>query len=169
MAKEYGIRVAGLDDAAAVTALLEASYPVLMRPAYEEATLAAALALMTTANPELLASGSYYLAASHSGQVIGCGGWTRETPGSGTVRNQVAHIRHFATHPAWTGRGIGRSIYERCESEARRAAITEFECYSSLNAARFYAALGFATVGPIEVQIRAGVTLPSVLMRRQIR
>ena len=166
--QEYLIRVAGSGDAAAVTALLNESYPLLMSQAYDKATLAAALEVMTTANPKLLASGTFYLAESRVGQVVGCGGWTREAPGSGLVHGHVAHIRHFASHPAWIGQGIARSIFALCEREARLAGIKQLECYSSLNAVGFYGALGFDSVGPIDVRIGAGVTLPSVLMRRTL-
>ncbi|MFZ0258023.1 MAG: GNAT family N-acetyltransferase [Gammaproteobacteria bacterium] len=168
MTKGYNIRVAGPSDAVAVTALLEASYPVLMSQAYDEAILTPALELMATANPSLLASGTYYLAESRIENLVGCGGWARETPGSSTVQSDVAHLRHFATHPAWTGRGIGRSIYAVCKREAHFAGIKQFECYSSLNAAGFYTALGFDNVGQIEVRIGAFLKLPGVLMRRTI-
>ncbi|MGC1952071.1 MAG: hypothetical protein WA970_05770 [Gammaproteobacteria bacterium] len=69
--QEYLIRVAGPGDAAAVTALLNESYPLLMSQAYDKATFAAALEVMTTANPKLLASGTFYLAESRVGQVVG--------------------------------------------------------------------------------------------------
>jgi N-acetylglutamate synthase-like GNAT family acetyltransferase len=168
MTKRYSIRVAEPADAEAVTALLKASYPVLMRQAYDEAILAAGLDAMTTANPKLLASGTYYLAESPIGRAVGCGGWTREAPGSSAVQSRVGHIRHFATDPAWAGLGIGRSIYAACEREARGAGVKEFTCYSSLNAAAFYAALGFENVGSIKVRLGAGVMLPGVLMRRRV-
>src|ERR1043165_1946892 len=139
----FAVRVASLADDAGVTALLQASYPLLMKPAYDAAMLVPALELMTRANPALLSSGTYYVAQSQEGMLVGCGGWTREQPGDGITNEGIGHIRHFATHPEWVRRGIGRAIYRRCEADARKAGITRFECYSSLNAELFYSALGF--------------------------
>ena len=161
------IRVATPRDSEAVGALLRESYPVLMRPAYGEA-LSAVLDVMVRANPELLASGSYYVAENEHGCVVGAGGWTRERPGDGAVEPAHAHLRHFATHPRWCRRGVARRIYERCEVRAREAGIRCLECYSSLNAVAFYASVGFETVARIDVSMGAGRSLAGVLMRHRI-
>lgn len=166
---DYDVRVATLADASGVSALLlQTSYPILMGSAYDEAVLAPALELMTKANPALLSSGTFRVAESPDGLVVGCGGWSLERPGDGTVQADLGHIRHFATHPEWTNRGIGRAIYSLCETEARSAGITCFECYSTFNAERFYSALGFESVRRIEAELGPNVVLPAVLMRRQI-
>ena len=167
MSDPLTIRVATPRDADAVGALLRDSYPVLMRPAYGEA-LSAVLDVMVRANPELLASGSYYVAESEHGRIVGAGGWTRERPGDGAVEPAHAHLRHFATHPRWCRRGVARRIYERCEVRAREAGIRCLECYSSLNAVAFYAALGFETVARIDVSMGEGRSLAGVLMRHRI-
>lgn len=161
------IRVATLGDAGAVGALLRESYPVLMRPAYGEA-LSAVLDAMVRANPALLASGSYYVAESEHGRVVGAGGWTRERPDDAAIEPSHAHLRHFATHPYWCRRGVARRIYNLCEVRAREAGIRYLECYSSLNAAAFYAALGFESVARIDVPMGEGRSLAGVLMRRRI-
>ena len=165
----YSVRAAGPDDSAAVTALLQASYPALMTPAYgDEADLVSALELMTRANEGLLRSGTYYVAQSDDGTLVGCGGWTRERPGTARVEPGLGHLRHFATHPAWTRRGVGRAIYRRCETAARAAGIEAFECYASLNAQSFYEALGFAGVRRMVIDFSPRISLPAVLMHRAI-
>lgn len=75
---EYALRVAAPGDNETVSALLSASYKRLLVPDYEPCILAAALPLMTRANPRLLESGTYYVAVTASGTIIGCGGWTVE-------------------------------------------------------------------------------------------
>jgi N-acetylglutamate synthase-like GNAT family acetyltransferase len=165
---EYEIRVAGLEDAAAVDRLLQESYPKLMASSYDEELLAPALAVMTRANPSLLGSGTYYVAELSTGMLVGCGGWTRERPGAGTVEAHVGHVRHFAVHPGWTRRGIGRAIYGLCERAARAVGATAFECYSSLNAEEFYRALDFKRIREIDLELQPRVTLRAVLMRRDI-
>lgn len=165
---DHEIRVAQPADAAAVGELLELSYPALMASAYAPESLAPALGLITRANPALLGSGTYYVAQTPAGMLVGCGGWTPEQPGTGSVAPHVAHLRHFATHPEWIRRGVGRAIYRLCEAGARSAGVRTLECYSSLNGEKFYATLGFARVREIDAELRGGVTLRSVLMRREL-
>jgi GNAT superfamily N-acetyltransferase len=81
-----------------------------MKAGYDAFFLSAALPLMTRANPTLLQSGTYYLSETQDGTIIGCGGWTFERPGGGEVVPGLVHIRHFATHPDWIGRGIGTAL-----------------------------------------------------------
>lgn len=178
MTGDFTLRTARLEDKAAVTALLKASYPVLMAPSYDTETLPEALRLMTRAQPRLLRSGSFYVAepadGSTAGQniadrnIIGCGGWSRESPVTGKATGTLGHIRHFGTHPDWTGRGVGRAIFDLCAAQARDAGITEFECCSSLNAEGFYARLGFTAVGRMDFPLRRHRVFPGVLMRRGI-
>jgi N-acetylglutamate synthase-like GNAT family acetyltransferase len=138
----YEVRVARPEDAEGVGKLLQASYPVLLASAYDAQSLVPAMKLLTRANPKLLGSGTYYL-AEDAGVVVGCGGWTRDRPGEGTVEPHLGHLRHFGTHPGWVRRGVGRAIYGTCEASAREVGVTVFECYSSLNAEGFYRSLDF--------------------------
>jgi len=162
------IRPAIVADTAAIEALLRASYPDLMRGAYPEAVLKQALPLMIRANPSLIASGRYHVALGDAGDIIASGGWSLERPGSGDVVPGLAHIRHFAVHPGHLRRGLARAIFERCHMEAAAAGAERFECYASLNAAPFYAALGFQEIGPFPVELRPGLIFPSLLMVRPI-
>ena len=168
MDSPYELRIATPHDAEAVSELLRASYPRLMRSAYDEDVLAPALELMTKANPSLLDSGTYYLAELATGLLVGCGGWTRERPGTKTVEPGLGHVRHFAVHPDWTRGGIGRAILAFCERTARAAGVTTFECYSSLNAEKFYLALGFVRIREMDIELKPPLVLRGVLMRRNL-
>ncbi len=167
MSGTISIRLAEPDDAAAVTAVLKASYPKLMGPAYDPQVLQRALPFMAKAQPILLTSGRYYVAQAGSA-LVGCGGWSLETPGTEEKASGVGHIRHFATNPDWTGLGIARSIYAKCEEQARAAGVTRFECYSTLNGELFYAALGFSRIKRIEIPMGPDVMLPAIHMSRPI-
>jgi GNAT superfamily N-acetyltransferase len=164
----HSIRVARPADSDAVGALLLASYSILLAAHYDSGALCRALPFMTRANPTLLACGTYYIAERESGSLVGCGGWTIARPGSGEIIEGEAYIRHVATHPEWVGRGIGTSILARCFSEARQLSIRKLHCFSTLNAEPFYRASGFETIGPIDVQLGPSVTLPGVLMSREL-
>lgn len=165
MSVQISIRAAHAQDAVAVENVLSNSYPPLMSGAYAADILARVLPRMTRAHPKLLGSGTYLLAETEE-QAVGCGGWSLVAPGTTQTQPGVAHIRHFATAREWIGKGIGRAIYDRCETQARAAGVELFECYSSLNGEAFYAALGFQRVGIIEVPIGPDLMLPSVHMSR---
>jgi len=156
------VRVATPGDEAAVGKLLAATYPRLMAPGYEPDVLAAALPAMIKANPALLASGTYYLAETPEGAVVGCGGWTHDRPGGASPETDASppsdaagHIRHFATHPDWLRQGIGRKLFERCAADAVSDGVRRFECYASLVAVAFYARMGFSVVGPRSIPLGA--------------
>ena len=169
MSCEFAVRTATPEDKAKVSELLTAAYPLLLPPSYDASVLAAALPVMTQANPTLLVADTYYLAETAEARTIGCGGWTRERPGEGSVAPGLGHIRHFGTHPEWLGRGVGRAIYRHCEERARTAGVQRFECYASLNAEGFYAALGFKSLRPIEIPIKPpDAVFPAILMARPI-
>lgn len=160
----FEYRVAVPEDEMAVTGLLKECYPSLMAAAYEAALLAAALPVMTQASPSLLSSGTYYVALTGTDQLVGCGGWTKEQPGTGAIEPGLGHIRHFGTHPAYVNLGIGRRIFDRCRADAAAKGIRRFEVYSSLNAEEFYAKLGFRRVHTVDLPMGSALNLPAILM-----
>lgn len=161
------IRAAHPDDAAAVTEILARAYPTLMAPSYAADVLALALPAMTKANPELLASGTYYV-AEDAGGLFGCGGWTAEEPGSRTIEGRLAHLRHFATDPDMARRGIGRLIFGRCAFDAMGQGMTRFQAFAGLNAEPFYQSLGLSRLKVIDVQLGPTIKLSAVLMEGTI-
>jgi N-acetylglutamate synthase-like GNAT family acetyltransferase len=167
-ARSFSIRIANPTDSDAVSAVLAASYSELLTACYDSDLLIQALPHFSKANPTLLACGTYYVAATEPGDLVGCGGWTAEKPGSGEIIEGEAHIRHFATHPEWTRHGIGSALLGRCISDARSIGIRKMHCLSTLNAEHFYRAGGFDTLGPIDVQVGSSLIFPAVLMIRQI-
>ncbi|MFL6844576.1 MAG: GNAT family N-acetyltransferase [Allosphingosinicella sp.] len=162
------LRVATPGDHDAVATVLGASFPALWAGVYPPELLASALPFTTRPHPPLLASGRYYLVESEAGAPAGCGGWSGHPPGSEEADFRRAHIRHFATHPDFIRRGVGRLLYERCEADARAVGFRTLECYSSLNGEAFYVALGFRRLEAIEVPMPGGIGFPSVRMERPI-
>lgn len=157
------------DDAAAVSRLLERSYGELMAGHYPAHLLASALPFITKANPALLESGRYALIEDEDGALLAAGGWSAERPGSREVEAGLAHIRHFAVHPAKVRYGLGRRLYDWCATAARDRAFTRFECHSSRNAETFYAALGFKRVGERPIALAPDVVIPAIVMTKEIR
>jgi len=164
MPAQYNLRLAVPDDAAAVTALLKATYPVSLAGCCDAGILAAALPLMTEAKLPLLSSGTFYLVETIDGTLVGCGGWTAAHPGTGKVAAGLAHIRHFATHPDHARRGVGRMLMTKCLEAARRSGIQQIECLATPVAEAFYRAVGFAVIGPVNVPMSLGLFFPAIQM-----
>jgi GNAT superfamily N-acetyltransferase len=158
------LRIATPDDAEAINVLLTVSYPVLLAEVYDPVTLAVALPRMTVAQPRLLASGTYYVVERTEGGLAGCGGWSHEAPGSATIEDGVAHLRHFATHPGCLRQGIGRSILARCAQAAGRQGVSRFCVFSTLSAEPFYASAGLRRVKLVDVSMGPGAMVPAVAM-----
>jgi GNAT superfamily N-acetyltransferase len=161
------VRVATADDRDMLSELLAASYATL-KGSYDPHGLDAALPHISTANPKLLSSGTYYV-AEIDGVAAGCGGWTVEKPGSGEIVEGVGHIRHFATHPVYLRQGVAARLLEHCLAEARGAGIRSMMSQSTLPAEKFYASAGFQRIGFIEVEMGPDLMLPAIEMRLELR
>lgn len=161
----WRLRLAVPEDASEIDRLLERSYPVLMGQSYAPETFAAALPWLTRANPGLLASGTYFVVQDGTSErLLGCGGWTRETPGTKEITPGLAHLRHFATDPAFARQGIGRAIFDECRPGALRAGARLFHAFSSPNAVPFYRSLGLVPIGQKELSFAPSVSLPAIVM-----
>jgi N-acetylglutamate synthase-like GNAT family acetyltransferase len=167
VAKQFFIRTARIDDASAVSDLLQASYTEQLASCYSPEVLAKALPLMVKANPRLLSSGTYYVAQAEN-ELVGCGGWSAEAPGSSVIKEGLAHIRHVGTHPGWLRHGIARGILLHCFREAARAGMASLECQSTFVAVNFYVAMGFSVVEPREMKLAPNVSIDGVLLRREL-
>ncbi len=162
------IRPAVPEDASAVEAVSKASYEHHFPAAYDAEVLHVVLPIITKANGSLLQSGRFFVAETAEGAVVGCGGWSEERPGTRERDSETAHLRHFAVGPSAGGAGVGRQIFEACHQQAQNAGLTRLEVWSSLNAARFYARMGFAETGPRTAMIAGTLPFPSIEMHRNI-
>ncbi len=166
---EITIRTASTEDREILSALIAAAYGKLAEGGhYDQRSLGVALPAMSRANPKLLESGSYYI-AEIDGRAAGCGGWTREAPGTGEVVDGVGHIRHFATHPDFLRRGVARRLLDHCLAQAATQGVRLMKSNSTLPAQAFYAAAGFVRVREIEVEMAPGAHLPAIEMERKLR
>jgi GNAT superfamily N-acetyltransferase len=166
--REMRIRIATLSDENPVSELLLASYSELMAREYDARALAAALPRMVRANPHLLASGTFYVVDGPAASIIGCGGWTLEAPDTKAETDGVAHLRHFATHPNFARRGVGRLIYSRCVEAAKLVGATKIQAYSSLTAVPFYSSVGLEPIRNFDLPLGDEVKLPAVLMEGKL-
>jgi GNAT superfamily N-acetyltransferase len=157
------IRVSTASDIADVDALLSRSYPILLKADYAPSVLVTALPLISKARPELLTSGTYFL-AERAQKLVGAGGWTHNRP-TGGVEPGLGHIRHVVTDRRLVRQGIAKSLMTHVLKNAQGAGMRRMECFSTLTAVPFYASLGFTVTKDISVPIGpAGIGFPGVLM-----
>lgn len=161
------IRPATPADLPQIAALLARSYPALMRPAYPPALLEAALPALTRPNPELVASGRFYVAEA-MGALLGCGGWSLAAPGHGAETPGLAHLRHFAVDPASIGKGVGRALFQRCTAEARSAGARHWQALSSLNAEAFYTRMGLTRIEALALPLGPDCAFPVLRMEGNV-
>jgi GNAT superfamily N-acetyltransferase len=169
MAETLTVRLAQGADLSSIDALLARTYPILLKPHYPPSTMVLALPLISRANPRLVTSGSYYV-VEEAGVVVGAGGWTPAVGGGGgrAVRRRIGHVRHVVVDHRRVRRGIGRALMTQILGDAAAAGLRAMECQSTRAAVPFYAACGFAELGPIEVTLAPGIDFMAVRMARRL-
>ena len=161
------LRTALPSDAAAIDALIAASYGALMRPVYHDDILARALPRLMRTAPSLLSGGTYFVADA-GGALIGAGGWSQATPfgGIGPVSN--GHMRRVAVLPSMVRSGVGSLIVDHALAHARTLGVENMFCLSTLAAESFYESQGFDATGEVELTLEPGLYLPAIQMRRTL-
>ena len=173
------LRIATLDDAEGVEALMKASAAVLFARYYDERQTASGVRYVAEADPLLLGDGTYFVLEA-AGEMVACGGWSRRDrihTGSGDHEDD-ARLLDPATEPArvramfvradWTRRGLGRRILEECEAAARREGFSELVLNATLPGVPLYTAFGFEPTGDLAVTMPDGVAIDCVSMRKTI-
>lgn len=150
-------------DLAAVDRLMASSFTRLLAADYPPSMRVLALPRISRARPELLDSGSYFLAEGPDGALLAAGGWTVASPGA-TGITDTGEVRQVATDPAATRQGVGRLLMARVMQDAREAGMLWLDCLSTRTAVPFYVALGFRSLFPTEVQLAPGIRFPVVRM-----
>ena len=148
-------------DFDAIDAMLGRSYPKLLKNDYAPSVMVTAVPLISRANPALVRSGTYYVAETSDGEIIGAGGWTLSSVGRG-----AAEVRHLVVDWRHQRQGIGRRLMMGIFAEAQRQGIRRIEARATRTAVAFYESMGFESLGQVIVPLRPGIDFPAVMMRR---
>jgi GNAT superfamily N-acetyltransferase len=148
-------------DFQAVDTLLARSYPRLLRNDYAPSVMVTAVPLIARANPALVRSGTYYVAETSDGEIIGAGGWS-----FASSNRAVAEVRHLVVDWRRQRQGIGRRLMMGIFAEAQLQGVRRFEARATRTAVSFYEAMGFESLGQMIVPLRPGIDFPAVMMRR---
>ena len=167
---EWIVRPATIDDAKQTAKLLSESFYKLLPQDYDGETLFKALPAITTPRRQLLTCGTWYVVEHPiSKDIVGCGGWTLRSPAPNSTQTNLPNLRHFATHPDWTRRGIGKSLWSHTWANICNAVgeDTELEVFSTLTAEPFYASFGFIPFKRVEIPLAKDCLFPCIIMRRE--
>lgn len=159
----FTLRPSTIADFDAVDALLARAYPVLLAPDYSAEVLARTLPVISRAQPDLLSCGTYFLAVERGGHLLGAGGWTQDA-----TQSALGHVRHVVTDDRAVRRGVGRAILSHALEGARAAGIERMACTATRTAVPFYRALGFAEIGPVDLELAPGIVFPAVEMTQAL-
>jgi len=174
------IRLAAMEDVPALEELIAASVRELSLPYYSAREIDSALMHVFGVDRQLINDRTYFV-AEIDGQIVGCGGWSKRKTLFGGDQAQAARVdellnpatdaarvRAFYVHPQWARQGIGRQILKACEEAASESGFTRLELIATLPGEPLYSAQGYERVGPFEIPLPEGHSLPAFHMRKRL-
>jgi N-acetylglutamate synthase-like GNAT family acetyltransferase len=175
----WPLRLAREFDVPALEALIPLSVRALQSPYYSPAQMDGALGPVFGVDRQLIRDGTYFV-AEQDGVMVGCGGWSRRRSffwGDGArvredalldPQRDAARVRAFFVHPAWSRRGIGRSIMVACEQAIIAAGFRTVDIVATLAGEPLYAAFGYEIVERYDLAMANALSLPVVRMTKRM-
>lgn len=172
----FQTRLATAKDIPALEILIPLSVRALQEAHYSAAQMEAAIGPVFGVDRQLITDGTYFVAESEAGQVIGCGGWSRRKAVFGGDRERAvedtgldpshdpARIRAFFVHPDFVRRGIGATILAACEKALYDAGFREAVLVATLTGEALYARFGYTVQERYEVPMGGDLRLPVIRM-----
>jgi GNAT superfamily N-acetyltransferase len=175
----YHLRAATRADQDALRVLIARSARELSAQDYSRAQIEGALQGAFGVDTQLIDDGTYFV-VEFEGRPVGCGGWSRRRTlfggdahrerdaGELDPRVDAAKIRAFFVDPDHARRGIGRTLLERCESEARGRGFRRLELMGTLPGVRLYEALGYKRGAMVHYPVADGVNIEFIPMSKEL-
>ncbi len=174
------IRLAAMQDVPALQELIADSVRALSLPYYNAREIDSALMHVFGVDRQLIHDATYFV-AEIEGQIVGCGGWSkRKTLFGGDQAELVrvdellnpetdaARVRAFYVHPQWSRRGIGTQILKTCEEAAIESGFKMLELIATLPGEPLYSSQGYERIGPFEIPLPEGHSLPAFHMKKKM-
>jgi GNAT superfamily N-acetyltransferase len=173
------LRAAVRADIPQIEALIARSARGLSAADYRSSQIEGALRGAFGVDTQLLADGTYFIAAER-GAILGCGGWSfRSTLFGGDARTgrdssvldprtQAAKIRAFFVDPGHARRGIGSLLLEHCEQQALGRGFHQVELMATLPGVKLYAARGYIGSELVHFDVGQGETIEFVPMHKAL-
>ncbi len=175
----FVLRKATLDDQAAIEKLIAESVRGLSRDVYDARQIELSIKTVFGVDTELIADQTYFVACAETGEIAGCGGWSkRRTLYGASVysasrdsnlldpQTDAAKIRAFFIHPDFSRQGIGTAILEACEREAKAHGFKSAEMMATLPGVKLYAVRGYEGSEEVRVPVGENLDIICVKMRK---
>jgi len=173
------VRLATLDEEAAIDALMKASTRDLFPNFYDDRQTESSVEHIAAVDRMLIEDGTYFV-AEIGGELIACGGWSRRDKlytGSGAASGD-ARLLDPATEPArvramfvrsdWTRRGLGTRILVACETAAKAEGFRMLRLMSTLPGVPLYERYGFRVLERVDIPLPDGLTIGGASMEKPI-
>ena len=174
---EFRLQTATTEDIPKIRELIDASVRGLQAADYSPAEIEASLRTIFTTDSQLIADGTYFVALAESGELAGCGGWSRRKTlygGDHQVEKiepelldpavDAAKVRAIFVHPRFARMGLGSRILAAAEEAAIRAGFRRFEMGSTLTGVALYALKGYREANRVMVPVGEGQSIEVVRM-----
>jgi len=182
MSDSFTIRLARDEDVASLNELIPLAVRGLSAGFYTPQQITSAIAHVFGVDRQLISDGTYYVAETSDGRLVGCGGWSHRKTMFGGDRTgfkesndtlldparDAARLRAFFVDPAYSRRGIGKRIVQISEQAARDAGFTSMELVATLPGEPLYAACGYRSIERFDIDIPGGVPIPATKMQKPL-
>jgi GNAT superfamily N-acetyltransferase len=173
------IRLATLDDADEIDALMKASIRDIFPSFYDAQQTASSMTHIASVDRMLIEDGTYFV-IQDDGEIVACGGWsmrdklyTGSGPGGSDARAldpraEPARVRAMFVRADRARRGLGTRILIACEDAARAAGFRTLALMATLPGVKLYERYGFEPIEQTTIRLPDGVTLETVAMRKTV-
>lgn len=168
------LRLAVQEDMPVLSALMDRAIEELLRPFLPPEGVKASFEIMGL-DTQLIADGTYFV-VEDSGEIAGCGGWSRRATLFGGDHSagrdaalldpkvDAARVRAMYTHPDHARKGVGRLVLDACEAAARAEGFSRVEMAATLGGVPLYRACGYHDIEPFEAVTSTGYRVPLIRM-----
>ena len=177
----FSIRKAIQSDRAAIENLIRKSVRGLSTEDYDARQIELSIQTVFGVDTELIADETYFIAETETGELAGCGGWSkRKTLYGASIyaesrdsellnpETDAAKIRAFFIHPDFARKGVGTLILETCEREAKAHGFKSAEMMATLPGVKLYAARGYAGDEQVRVPVGENIDIICIKMRKNL-
>ncbi len=177
----FFLRKATLEDKPSIEKLIAESVRGLGGDDYNEEQIELSIRTVFGVDTQLIVDRTYFVVETEAGQIAGCGGWSkRKTLYGASVYEHsrdpelldpaidAAKIRAFFIHPDFARRGLGTTILEACENEARDHGFERAEMMATLPGVKLYAVRGYSGDEVHKIPLSENVDIDCIRMTKNL-
>ena len=170
------IRRAEMDDLPAIRDLHGRAMRAFGARHYEPRLIERFLETVGTLDERIVEDGTYLVAQTPGGEIVGSGGWSERVPtyigavdGRPAMGRRIrARIQGVFVHPGFKRQGLGRCLMAGAEGAVRARGHREVALDATLAGVPLSVAMGYRNFAPIAVRLPGGESINFVHMRKEL-